>query len=401
MGMPEGSSAFNEINKSLDVIEKSISNLQEEVKAGKTSEQAFKDELKRLGEEQLKSAKALAELQQEYDKKAEYGEETVIKSVGERIVENEAFKSFATARHAKFEVSTKAAATSPAANSISRNTVAAPYQRPGIVSMPEQPLIIESLFPHIPISVPAINYLKEGDYTNNAGITAEGQAHKETTFTAPSLAVANVVNIGHFAKMTQQVVDDNQAFAAYINTKMIYGLNQKVDYQLINGDGSATQLGGLLKEGNYVVATTDVNKRLPATGATLFDLALAIKAQFETTYLNPEAWLFNPSLWTSLCMIKDAQGRYILGGPQSVASKSLWGIPVITSATVPDGKYILGNYTMGATIYDRQNLLVQMTDSDADDFKSQIITVRVTRRLAFAVENPKAIYSDNFTLPKA
>lgn len=401
MAMPEGSSAFNEINKSLDVIEKSITNLQEEVKTGKTSEQAFKEELKRLGEEQLKSAKALAELQQEYDKKAEFGAENAIKSVGELIIENEGFKSFATARHAQFEVSTKAAVTSPAANSISRNTIAAPYQRPGIVSMPEQPLIIESLFPHIPISVPSINYLKEGTYTNNAGITTEGQAHKETTFTTPSLAIANVVNIGHFAKMTQQVIDDDQAFAAYVNTKMIYGLNQKVDYQLINGDGSATQLGGLLKDGNCVVATTDVNKRLPATGATLFDLALAVKAEFETTYLTPEAWLFNPSLWTSLCMIKDAQGRYILGGPQSVASKSLWGIPVVTSATVPDGKYILGNYTMGATIYDRQNLLVQMTDSDADDFKSQIITVRVTRRLAFAVENPKAIYADNFTLPKA
>lgn len=98
-------------------------------------------------------------------------------------------------------------------------------------------------------------------------------------------------------------------------------------------------------------------------------------------------------------MLKDGQKRYILGGPQSNATKSLWGTPVVTSASVTAGKYILGNISLGATVYDRQAINVAMSDSDNVNFTQNLITIRVERRLGVAYEMPQAINGGDFAIP--
>ena len=65
---------------------------------------------------------------------------------------------------------------------------------------------------------------------------------------------------------------------------------------------------------------------------------------------------------------------------------------------MPTGKFIIGDLQLGATIYDRQAIQVAMTESDGDDFKKNLITIRVERRLAFAVEQPLSIGGGDFTL---
>ena len=392
------STEFATVQKSLESLEASISQVTNELKEGKTSQKAFSDEIKKLGDEQLKLAKGLQEISQSIDQADK--NEGAVKSIGQAVATHEAVKSFGKSRRAMFEIDMKAAATSVAGNTASRTTISTPYQRPGIVMQPEQPLVVESLIPHIPVSSGAIEYLKEGAFTNNAGVAAEGTALKESTFAAPTLQVANVVNVGHYAMLTQQVIDDAAAYAAYIDAKMIYGLNSKVDQQIISGDGSATQLSGLLQTANHTDPATAISDMLETT-STLFDVALAIKAALENSYYTPEAFILNPTDWTKLCMVKDTTGRYILGGPQSVATKSLWGVPVVTTASLAAGKIILGNFTLGASIYDRQALTVSMTDSDAENFRSMVITVRVNRRLALVVEQPGAILAGAFTNPKA
>lgn len=393
------STEFEQVIKGLESVETSITAVQKELDEGKTSQKAFNDKLNELGEEQKKLALGLNEVRQSMDDGIK-GDEAV-KTAGQMVAEQAVKANFATNRKAFFEVVTKAAAKSPASNSITRNTIAQPYQRPGIITKPEQPLTIEGLFPHIPVSVPAINYLKEGAYTANVEVTAEGSEFKETTFTAPSLQVANVVDVGHYCKLTQQVIDDAAAYASYIDNKMLYAVNLMVDKQLITGTGSASQLPGIMLTANHTDASATYNAMLPDSGATLFDLALAIRSAMEQTWYSPEAFLLHPADWTALCMAKDAQGRYILGGPQAMATRSLWGVRVIATPNVPQGKFIMGNFTLGASIYDRQSLTVAMTDSDDRDFRSMIISVRVNRRLAFAVENPNAIYAGDFALPKA
>lgn len=386
--------------KSLDVIEQNIAAVKKEFDENKVSQKAFEDQMKKFGEEQEKLAKQLQDVSQNVDasKKALEEQQNANKSVGELAATHQALKGYKSGV-IDFEVSTKADTinTSTAGNTVGRNTISRPFEA-GMVTMPEQPLQIEDLFPHIPVSTDAIVYTKEGAVTDGSKVTAEGSKLGESLITKPTLATANCVNIGAYAIVTHQLITNESAFAAYINAKLQYKLKLNVENQLINGDGSSTQLSGLLTNGNYTDKTAEAREGLPKSKANLFDLALLIKAEFEKLFITPERFLFNPSDWTQLCLLKDEQGHYILGGPQSLATKTLWGVPVTTSPFIPSGKYILGNYTLGATIYDREALDFRVSDQDGDNFKSMLYTLRVNRRLGFAVENPLAIFAGNFSL---
>ena len=85
-----------------------------------------------------------------------------------------------------------------------------------------------------------------------------------------------------------------------------------------------------------------------------------------------------------------------LGGPGLAANKSVWGIPVVTSSAVPAGKFIFGNFTQTVTIYDRQQVAVEMTGTNEDDFTHYLYTIRASRRLALAVEVPAGIFAGDF-----
>jgi HK97 family phage major capsid protein len=394
------SDAVNEISKSLDSLEESIKNVQEEQKNGKVSLKAFEDKVKELGDKQLELSKSLADVTQALDKNTKALNATnEVKSLGQKVAAHEAIKNYQGGT-ATFKISTKADTInkSPAANSITRNTITPAYQA-GMVTMPDHPLQIEQLIPHIPVSVDAIEYTKEGSVTDGSKIVAEGEKLGETTVTNPTLHTANCVNIGAYTVVTHQLLTNESALAAFIETKMQYKLKLNIENQLVNGNGTSTQLGGLLHEGNFTDKTTAVQGKLPKSGATLLDFALLLKTEFEKQYIVPERLLLNPDDWTQLALLKDANGHYILGGPQLLATKNLWGLPVMTTPFVAAGKYILGNFTLGATIYDREALDFRISDSDGENFKSMLYTFRVNRRLGFAVENPLAIFAGDWSLP--
>lgn len=394
------SDAVNEISKSLDSLEESIKNVQEEQKNGKVSLKAFEDKVKELGDKQLELSKSLADVTQALDKNTKALNATnEVKSLGQKVAAHEAIKNYQGGT-ATFKISTKADTInkSPAANSITRNTITPAYQA-GMVTMPDQPLQIEQLIPHIPVSVDAIEYTKEGSVTDGSKIVAEGEKLGETTVTNPTLHTANCVNIGAYTVVTHQLLTNESALAAFIETKMQYKLNLNIENQLVNGNGTSTQLGGLLHEGNFTDKTTVVQGKLPKSGATLLDFALLLKTEFEKQYIMPEHLLLNPDDWAQLALLKDANGHYILGGPQLLATKNLWGTSIITTPFLSASKYILGNFTLGATIYDRESLDFRISDSDGENFKSMLYTFRVNRRLGFAVENPLAIFAGDWSLP--
>lgn len=314
------------------------------------------------------------------------------KSVGDSFVADKAYTDFvsgaATSARAvitldKSSTPTTVGTTGPAATSL------APSFYAGVFGTPNGSQKIEPLIPHIAVTTDSVDYVTVADTISAAGV-AEAGAIPESKFT-PTLAKANVVNVAHYTKITKQLADDAPALAAYINTKMLYGLQNKVENQIVNGNGTAPQLKGLLATGSY----TDASSQL--TGAkNLFDLLLLLQGVAETAAYEPEALVLNPMTWAQLAMEKDSQGRYLLGGPGLAANKSVWGIPVVTSSAVPAGKFIFGNFTQTVTIYDRQQVAVEMTNTNEDDFTHYLYTIRASRRLALAVEVPAGIFAGEF-----
>ena len=391
----ENVNEMDTVMKGIDNVEAQLKAVSEDVKASKGAVEA---ELKRLGDEQVKLAKSLQEIDQR--EAAIKSEAAAPKSMGEAFVKSESYKGFADTRRASFTLTkSDTPSTTAASNSISLANVVAPDRRPGMVTLPEAELVIEDLFPHIPTQSNSVQYLKEGSMTNNAAVVAEAGSKPETTFTAPSLQTANILTLAHWNKITKQLADDAPALAAYINAKLQYGLQAKIDAQLVTGAGGSSALPGMLYSGNFYDPVSAVTAALPANNATLLDFVLIVKSLMEAAGYKPQCIVLNPADWLNLCLIKDGKYNYMIGSPVSVAQKNIWGVPVVTSASMTSGKYAMGDFARAATVYDRQAMTVEMSEHDDTNFEQNLITVRVERRLGVAIENANAIYGGDFALP--
>ena len=383
---------ISEIMTGLDKIGERLGHLEND----HVSAKAFADKAQELGAKQADLARELLEIRQKSEAVPAKAE---AKSVGDSFVADKAYTDFvsgaATSARAVITLNKDdSTPTKVGTDKVPVVTSLAPSFYAGVFGTPNVPQKIEPLIPHIAVTTDSVDYVTVADTINAAGVK-EAAKIPESTFT-PTLAKANVVNIAHYTKITKQLADDAPALAAYINTKMLYGLQNKVESQIVNGNGTAPELKGLLAKGSYTDASTQL------TGAkNLFDLLLLLQGLAETAAYEPEALVLNPMTWAQLAMEKDSQGRYLLGGPGLAANKSVWGIPVVTSSAVPAGKFIFGNFTQTVTIYDRQQVAVEMTGTNEDDFTRYLYTIRASRRLALAVEVPAGIFAGDFKVSAA
>lgn len=376
--------AINEINAGLDGIGQRLDSLVEESKSSKTSQKALEAKLKELGEKQLSFAKELMAVKQSND---EVEGKSEVKSIGTQFIETKSFADFKNNKRASAIVERKAATTSA--------NVTNAYNAPGIAALPEQQLVIESLIPHVPVNTTSVSYVKEKSNTIGAKVVAEGTAKPETTFEFEQ-ATAEIVTVAHWTRITKQLANYAPAVEAFINAKMQYGLQLAVEKQLINGDGTSGNLSGLLKTGNYTDYSTSITSE---SSDTLLDFAMRIQTAMEDANYIPQCLILRPSDWSKLALIKDKQNRYILGGPNALAQKMLWGTRVETCASMTAGKFLMPNFELGATIYDGQSLRLDMSESDGDNFTKNLITIRVERDLGLAVERPAAIAGGSFAIP--
>jgi len=75
----------------------------------------------------------------------------------------------------------------------------------------------------------------------------------------------------------------------------------------------------------------------------------------------------------------------------------LWGLRVVQSVGMTADTFAVGDFTQHGTIYNREGVVVDMSESDSDNFTKNLITLRAERRLALASEVPAAIRSGDLT----
>lgn len=398
-----------QIVKSIEDIETNIKKLQEEKAQKLVEEKKAADELKRLGDEQVKIGEKLAALEQKADNSGD--DLPFNKTLGDLIAEKSASMNILDVRGSMFEVETKALTSAPS-NTVERDTFIAPYERPGMITHLDRPLFVEQLFPHVPINADQVLYVREGgdggddNFTNNAAARKEGEKYQESTTTAPKFDRAIMQNIGHFATVTVELLQNATAFAAYINQKMVYGLQAAVENQLLSGDGSATNIKGILATGNNIdkaVIAKGILEKAEGDKSTLLDFIFALKTVYETrNYFSPTVLVLTPEDWALLQLMREKEGSnlYALGGPQSLAANTLWGMRVVTCYNEKlKGKYLMLNPNLAATIYERQAVQVATSYEDAENFKSKLVTIRVDRTLGLSVDRPFSVYYGDFAVP--
>lgn len=362
----------------------SVKSVSDSVPDMQNSIKSMRDELSALQQLGVKSNDESAE-------KSDYGS---------RFVMSEKFKDFKASLglNSKANVRLELAAapeTTQASNSASRSTLAMPYDA-GLVTDPRQVLNIESLFGRVIIDSSAYQYVKYGYTTTltatGPAVVSEGSAKPESNYTG-SIETGTIKTLAHWTKMTEQMIADNQNIVSFINQDMQYQLNKIIDAQIVNGTGSG-QLKGLSASGNYTDYITGAGIE---TGDTVIDLILKVKTQMEAANISNISLLLNPVDWCKVLCSKNVNKDYLIPGIVDIPQQRIWGVPVILSGSVTSGKFHMGNFFEGGKIFERQGMAIEM-DRSGDDFEKNLMTLRVERRLDFAVVQPKALAYGNFAV---
>lgn len=309
-------------------------------------------------------------------------------SWGEQFIKSDSYGAFlsGSAQKARFEVKNTLTGS---------DTTVAPDRKPGIVGGVFLPMTIEQLIPSLPTSSNAIEFTKENAFTNSAAEAAEGASKAESALTW-TLVNMPVSTVAHWIKISRQLASDNAALAAYVDTRMRYGVNAKVNTQLISGNGTTPNISGFLNTGNF----TAHGIANAALGATLKKLVLIRKiiADLFTAGFPADAIVLSPAEWASIeiDLFTTAAGQ-ALYSVNSSGQPMLFGVPVVQEIGMTADYVAVGNFTQACTVHNREGVTVEMSESDSDNFTKNLITIRAERRLALATERPAAIRAGDLT----
>jgi HK97 family phage major capsid protein len=378
----------DELIKALDSVEKKLDSMSakadEEMKSlGKVTADT-KTALDTLGVEQRVLADRLLKLEQ----KGTGGEDDQPKALtfGEQFVKDAQYGSFQQkgAQRASIGIELKNTVTNAIGNTFSE-------RRPGLVEGAFRVFTIQDLLTTIPTTSNSIDWVQENVFTNGAAEVAEGGqlAQSSITFTPGTMPVQN---IAHFIKITRQLAMDNAALAAYINRRMVYGVDLRVEGQLVSGNGTTPNLAGLTKTGNFT-AHGYTSASLTALGLSptnRFDLIGKMIGDCALADYPADVIILNTADWWTLRLTKDSQGRYILGDPGSSVPPTLFGLPVVASNAMTTDTVWVGSLAQAATLHNREGIVVDLSDSDENNFQLGLVSIRAMRRCALTVEKPAA-----------
>lgn len=377
------------ILKALDSVEAKLKAMSdkadgEATTVGKISADT-KTALDAIGIQQRELADRLLSVEQKATAQPESKE---VSSWGEQFIKNARYADFAGGNLQKLRVEVKNTLTGS-------DTNVAPQRNTGIVGGAVLPFSMEALLPSTTTSSNAIEFTKEASFTNSAAEAAEGSAKAESALTW-SLVNMPISTVAHWIKISKQLAADAPALAAYVNTRMRYGVNQKVDTQLVVGDGVAPNISGTYDTGNYT-AHGIADAALGATFKKFVLIRKVIAALYAAGY-PADAIVLNPADWAGMEieLMTTAAGQTLYSVSEG-GQPRLFGLPVVQAIGMAAETFQVGRFSTAYMVYNREGVVVEMSDSDSDNFTKNLVTLRAERRLALATEVPAAVRGGDLT----
>lgn len=338
--------------------------------------------------EDLEGLKArLDEFEQKAARRGGGGQSTGPETMGKQFIENPDLKGFADyrTRPSRFSMEVKATVTTAAD---SAGAFGVPH-RDTVVNFPQRRLTVRNLLPTINVTVGSVEYASQTVRTNNAAPVAEGATKPESAL-GWELKDLPMRVIAHWIPASRQVLDDLPQLRGLIDTELMYGLKLIEEGQLLNGSGSGQNLTGLVTNATAFSAPITISSpnSIDLIGLAILQNALALYPA-DGIIVNSADWMF-------MRLLKDTQGRYIMGDPQTVVQPVLFGLPVVDTPAMTVDKFLVGNFQSAATLYDRWNARIEVSTEHADFFVKNMVAILCEERLGLAIKNPLALTYGDF-----
>jgi len=307
----------------------------------------------------------------------------VIQTAGAEFVKSDAFAQLVAGNTQRARLEVKNTVTSG-------STTVFPQQMPGVISGDFKPLTIRQLFRAIPVSTNMVNSLREASWTNDAVEVSQGAAKPESDITFEQYNVP-ITTVAHWIKVSNQLLADAPAIVSYIDSRLRDGLAQRIDAQLLNGNGTSPNLSGITDSGNFTAYTA-------TSSDLLFDAINRAKYALWAKGYTPDAVIVNPADWAAAERTREGAGTgmYLYGIPGTIANVNPFGVRIVMSSNMTQGKFAIGAFDTACALYNRQGAVVEMGYVNAD-FTNNLVTIRAEERLGLGVEKPSAILYGNIT----
>jgi HK97 family phage major capsid protein len=317
-------------------------------------------------------------------------------SIGEQFAQTDAYKAYV-------EKGVKGV-DSQAEFKTTLNTTGYPpesVRAPGILETAlRNPDSVIGLFDQIQTNQNAYVYLEETTFTNNAGSVAESTDISTSNEGALAFTerTESIRKMATFLPVTDELLADVTGIQGYVNSRLSTMMKLNMDNQLINGNGSAPNLTGVLNKSG--INTFDY--ALPYAGelGKLGQIYQAITEIRKDAFVEPDSIVMHPSDWydivTSVTEVDTSGSKnplfVVAGGFGADAAPRIWGLKVVPSTVIAEGTMLVGKFSGGdaAQVIMREGVDLAVSDSHSDFFAKNQLAIRLTMRLGFAIYRPTA-----------
>lgn len=256
-----------------------------------------------------------------------------------------------------------------------------------LVDFATRPIQVAEIIPTTTTSQASVAYMEETTFTNAAAETAESTEAVPGTYPQATLAYTErsspVRKIAVFLPVTDEQLEDEPRIRGIIDNRLPFMIRQRLDLQLLAGNGTAPNLRGIL---NVVGLQTQAKGTDPTPDAVY----KAIVKVEVTGQAQANAVVMHPNDWQDIRLLRTADGLYIWGNPSDAGPERIWGLNVLRAQALTEGTGLVGDFANYCELAVRRGVDVQVSNSHSTYFVEGKQAIRADMRVALVVYRPAA-----------
>ena len=286
-------------------------------------------------------------------------------------------------RHS-FRFSLKAVGDMTIAGNVSGGDMPQAQRLEGVNDIAEREAKSYALFPKLRTAANTIEWVYESGQEGTIDGTAEGTQKDQIDNDFVVTSVALVKRAAYF-KVSTEMLDDVAFMEGWLRNKLIVRLFLDVDNQVLNGNGSAPKLKGIIAYATAFAAGTFAGTVDSANDAD--SLVVAANQIRLANHNGPLTIMMHPSDVAALKLVKlsASDKRYVERLMMVGSAMSLDGIPIIENTNIAQGDFLIGDFAKG-TIVEKSGIEVEI-GLDGSDFTKNMRTILAEWRGQLFVQN--------------
>ena len=251
-----------------------------------------------------------------------------------------------------------------------------------VVEAVTRPLQVIDIMPRGNTGQANVVYMQETTRTHAAAEKAEGAAYAESTFVLTEQTSA-VRKITDSVPVTDEQLEDTPMAQSYLEGRIMFGLEQRLDGQIVAGDGAAPNLDGII---NVADIQTQAKGADPVPDA-IYKAGVLVRV---TGRAIPTHMLMHPNDAQDIRLLRTADGIYIWGNPADAGPARIWGWPIVENESLTENTGLLGSFMpLWIQLVERRGVVIEIGFVN-DDFTKGKKTIRGSGRWALPVYRPAA-----------